>query len=336
MRGWLIGSVLAALAGGAAQGADMTALRGEISEPPPETSALPAYTLGARYWYSSGRHDYAFDASGVDPTLGNPTSELSYKNIPGQSLELYGRYDDIESGLVVKAYAGGGGFMSGGKMNDRDWFVGQDLVSNTSSSLKNTNLRYGTVDIGWGAQYLTYGSLKVLPFIGYGYWHDGVGIWGLRFLPEDFGAGFAAAPPGTVLFGNGQKVGDYTASWNMVRIGAEGTVTILPQLTLTVDAALVPYAQGKGDDSHLLRQDQLGSRPNVFLRGHGWGGQVDAMLRYAVTESFSLGVGGRYWYLDGSNGFKTDRMARLFGERLPLTTYLSERHGVLAEALYRF
>jgi hypothetical protein len=139
-----------------------------------------------------------------------------------------------------------------------------------------------------------------------------------------------------VLFGNGQKVGDYTASWNMVRIGAEGTVTILPQLTLTVDAALVPYAQGKGDDSHLLRQDQLGSRPNVFLRGHGWGGQVDAMLRYAVTESFSLGVGGRYWYLDGSNGFKTDRMARLFGERLPLTTYLSERHGVLAEALYRF
>ena len=149
--------------------------------------------------------------------------------------------------------------------------------------LKNTSLRYATVDIGWGVQYLTFANISILPFVGYGYWHNGVGIWGLRFLPEDFSAGFATAPPGTALFSKSEKVGDYKASWKMVRIGAEGTWTIVPQLTLTVDAALVPYAQGEGNDSHLLRQDELGLAPNVFLRGHGWGGQADAMLlRYGV------------------------------------------------------
>jgi len=83
MRGWLIGGAFAALAVGAAQGADLTALRGEISEPPPDGSPVPSYTLGLRYWFSNGRHDDAFNASGADPLFGNPTSELSYKNIPG-------------------------------------------------------------------------------------------------------------------------------------------------------------------------------------------------------------------------------------------------------------
>jgi hypothetical protein len=122
----------------------------------------------------------------------------------------------------------------------------------------------------------------------------------------------------------------------MVRLGVEATVTILPQLTLTVDAALVPYAQGRGDDSHLLRQNELGSAPNTFLRGHGWGRQVDAMLHYQVTSNFTLGVGGRYWYIDGSSGYKTDRVNNLFGQRLPLTSFSSERYGALAEAAYRF
>jgi hypothetical protein len=114
-------------------------------------------------------------------------------------------------------------------------------------------------------------------------------------------------------------------------------LSITPQLALTVDAAFVPYAQGNGDDSHLLRQDELGTKPNVLIRGHGWGGQVDAMLHYQVSDALTLGAGGRYWYIDASSGFKTDRVGNLFGgPRLPLTTFTAERYGLLAEGAYRF
>jgi hypothetical protein len=336
MRAWLNASLLLVLATGAARAADFSALRGEIADASPSAAGPSPFILGARYWYSTGRHDYAHNASVIDASLGNPTSELIYSNIPAHTGEVFARYNDAETGFVVKGYFGGGGFADGGTMNDRDWFAGQQLFSNTNSSLKNSNLRYGTLDIGWGAEYLTFGRLQFLPFIGYGHWHDGVGIWGLTFLPDNFGGAFAAAPPGTTLFSTNQKVGNYVASWQMVRLGAEATVTILPQLTLTVDAALVPYAQGNGDDSHLLRQDELGLKPNVLIRGHGWGGQIDAMLRYEVTNALTLGVGGRYWYIDGSSGTNTNRFDNLFGVRFPLVRFSSERYGALAEAAYKF
>jgi hypothetical protein len=336
MRAFVIASLLLGLATGPGKAADFSALRGVISDPGPAPSAPSPFTIGLRYWYSIGRHDYAHNASQFDPTVGNPTSELIYTDVPAHTGELFARYDDVETGLVAKGYLGGGGFADGGTMNDRDWFVGQQLFSNTNSSLKNSNLRYATLDVGWGAEYLTFGRLQFLPFIGYGYWRDGVGIWGLTFLPDDFGGAFAAAPPGTTLFSTRQKVGDFVATWNAARLGAEATVSILPQLTLTVDAALLPYAYGTGDDSHLLRQDQLGAKPNVLIHGHGWGAQIDAMARYEVTSNFTLGVGGRYWYVDGSNGTNTNRTLGDFGIHFPLVRFTSERYGLLAEGAYKF
>ncbi|MFI5014716.1 MAG: hypothetical protein ACHQAY_20465 [Hyphomicrobiales bacterium] len=344
MRAWLIGSLLAALANGAAQAADFSTLRGEIADAAPSAAQPSPFTVGVRYWYSTGRHDYSFNGSigtvligGTIYRLGNPTSELTYADIPAHTGEVFGRYTDAETGLVIKGYVGGGGFADGGTMNDRDWVEGQRLFSNTNSSLKASNLRYLTLDIGWGADYLTFGNLQFLPFLGYGHWHDGVGTWGLTQLPDDFGGAAYGTPAGTVFFTNNQKVGGYVASWHMVRLGAEGTLSITPQLTITVDGAFVPYAQGNGDDSHLLRQDELGSKPNVFLRGHGWGGQVDALVHYQVTNNFSVGIGGRYWYIDASSGYKTDRIDNLFGgPRLPLTTFTTERYGLLAEAAYKF
>ena len=335
MRGWLLAGLVAALSC-QAQAADFSALRGEVPEAPPSTSELSGITLGARYWYSIGRHDYAHNASGFDPIYGNPTSELKYTNIPASTGEIFARYDDIETGLVVKGMFGAGGLTDGGTMNDRDWFVGQQLFSSTNSVLKNSDLVYATLDVGWGAEYLTFGELQFLPFVGYGYWHDGVGIWGLTQLPDDFGGAFYGTPPGTVLFTPNQKVGSYIAAWNMVRLGTEATLKFTPQLSLTVDAAFVPYAQGDGDDSHLLRQQELGTKPNVLIRGHGWGTQIDAMAHYQVTSNFSLGVGGRYWYIDASSGSMTNPVISPFGIRFPLVRFSSERYGVLAEAAYKF
>jgi hypothetical protein len=151
MRAWLIASLLFGLEIGGAEAADFSTLRGELSDAAPSAAGASPYTLGLRYWYSTGRHDYAFNASIVDATLGNPTSELTYSNIPAHTAELFGRYVDAETGLVAKGYLGGGGFVDGGKMNDRDWFAGQQLFSNTDSTLKNSSLRYVTLDIGWGA-----------------------------------------------------------------------------------------------------------------------------------------------------------------------------------------
>src|SRR5439155_22727099 len=49
------------------------------------------YEVGARYWLSSGKRVSSHNAQGVDPTLGNPTSTLTYNTLTGHAVELYGR-----------------------------------------------------------------------------------------------------------------------------------------------------------------------------------------------------------------------------------------------------
>ena len=66
----------------------------------------------------------------------------------------------------------------------------------------------------------------------------------------------------------------------------------------------VPYAWLYGADTHWLR---LGSSPGDFTGpmpedGKGWGYQLEAFLSYRVTEAISVGIGGRYWYMQ-TRGF---------------------------------
>ena len=47
--------------------------------------------FGVRYWYSGSTSKRSHNAQNLDPTLGNPTSVLTYDDLSAHALELYGR-----------------------------------------------------------------------------------------------------------------------------------------------------------------------------------------------------------------------------------------------------
>ena len=92
-------------------------------------------------------------------------------------------------------------------------------------------------------------------------------------------------------------------NWYSVRLGVDAAFDF-DRFRLSLDAACVPYAWLYGADTHWLR---LGSSPGDFTGpipedGKGWGYQLEAFLSYRVTEALSVGIGGRYWYMQ-TRGF---------------------------------
>ncbi len=82
-------------------------------------ASLPAlgqergFEFGTRYWHSSGENRFAHNAQGVDPTLGNPTSILTYDDLDARALALHWRTGTPE-GWFFKGNFGLGKVRGGG------------------------------------------------------------------------------------------------------------------------------------------------------------------------------------------------------------------------------
>jgi opacity protein-like surface antigen len=111
-------------------------------------------------------------------------------------------------------------------------------------------------------------------------------------------------------------------------LGLNTQIYLWPRVRLEVDTAYLPYATRDGFDNHWLRPD-INPQPES---GHGWGAQLEAIFSYAVTDRFSVGAGGRYWY------FTTTDAQTQFPDkttRSPMKFYL-ERYGGFLQASYKF
>jgi len=98
------------------------------------------------------------------------------------------------------------------------------------------------------------------------------------------------------------------------------------RFSLTGDAAYLPYVKFKGTDDHILRN--LVSPED----GKGIGVQLEATLSYAVTDAFSLGIGGRYWSVWTTNG--TVNFGGT-GTIIPMR-YAAEQAHLLVQGSYKF
>ena len=102
-----------------------------------------------------------------------------------------------------------------------------------------------------------------------------------------------------------------------------------PQLRLEVDAAYLPYVNKMGIDNHWLRPD---INPLIEPGPKGWGAQFEAVLSYFITDKFSVGAGGRYWY------FSTTEASTQF-PGVPVASpmkFYTERYGGFLQASYKF
>ena len=284
----------------------------------------PAYQrgeLGVRYWLSTGENKHAHSAQGVAPSLGNPTSVLLYENLDANALELFGR------GLFAREWFLKGflgiGRINTGSFDDEDFNAGQVKFSDTTSSASSGWLSYGTIDVGhqWA---LRQGAVNLGVFAGYGQWTEQV---------EASGATDHLGFVGGDIDRSVQVIAN-KLTWRALRIGFAGQF-VFGRARLSADLAVIPYAEYRNEDSHVLRQapTDLGPSPNIIHTGDGYGVQLDAELGYEVYRRTVLALGWRYWYLESRDG-KRNTPNRPDVPDLPVTELYSKRTGLTASLRY--
>lgn len=269
--------------------------------------------LGLRYWLSTGENKHAHNAQGVVPSLGNPTSVLLYENLDAHVLEVFGR----QRFAGVWFYKGtlGLGVITTGSFDDEDYNAGQVKFSDTTSSVSDGWLAYGTIDVGhqW---VLKEGAVNLGVFAGFSRWTEQVEASGLTST---------VGPSGSV--DRSVKVIENKLIWQALRIGFAGQ-WIFGRARLAADLALIPYARYRNEDSHLLRQSpsDLGPAPNILLEGDGRGVQLDAEFGYQIGKRTVAALGWRYWYLESTDGRRSLPNDPSFPQ-LPVTELYSKRTG---------
>ena len=296
-----------------------------------ETPLSPfAFEAGARYWYSSGNYRFAF-ANGI-PGFGTPTSTLDWKNMDGHSGEAFARLDHQPTGFFVKGMAGGGA-ITAGYIDDKDFFAGQLKFSDTRSQVQNGHLSFAMADVGWA--YSPIGGVKLGVFAGYHYWSEKATAFGLYCKQNQPALGCSSI--GAVPIGYDVAVLSYEPTSHAVRIGAEGRFAIDQRWSFSGEIAVIPYAVVQNKDSHLLRQasSDLGPAPNVITDSrYAYGIETEVFVNYAVTPNIEIGLGARYWGLFSRDG--NVHFGPSFVRDDALDHFDVQRYGVLAHVKGKF
>jgi len=254
---------------------------------------LPAPTyiadFGLRFLY--GRSTTAknlFDTSGS-----MMVSRLTYGDLSIFAGEAYGRFD-LDRRWFLKGYVGGGTLRKG-NLKDEDFAPVTTPYSATFSVQENGSPIYADLDAGfnvvWGPDF------RVGLFAGFHYLNETVSAFGCTQVA--FNPGICGAFP----VPNQVKVITQDNNWYSMRLGVDAMVEF-DRFRFSVDAAWAPYVWLYGSDAHWLR---ISSNPGDFSGpiaedGRGWGYQLEGSLSYRVTEVLSVGIGGRYWYMQ-TRGF---------------------------------
>jgi hypothetical protein len=298
-------------------------VRPHLPPPPPENITFEA---GARYWFSTGRlTKELYDDPRRSPAL---NSRLTYDGLTAGSFEGYGRFD-LTYGTFVKGTIGFAG-LNNGTLQDEDLPPNTLPYSSTSSPLGSGRLNYGTIDLGQIV--VTSGRARGSVILGYGHLTETMNAFGCTQTAANPLICMPAISTGTLAITE-------ETHWDFARLGVMGEYKLLDRLTLSGEAAWLPYVQVSGLDTHWLR---LGATLNslsgpISQSGSGTGVQLESILSYQVTDCFNLGIGARYWYLQTRGS--ADLEQRIIGLNSPVSqplNFTTWRYGGFAQGAYRF
>ncbi|MCF1505196.1 omptin family outer membrane protease [Afifella sp. H1R] len=244
-------------------------------------------TLGTRYWYATGKTEKTLYDSTGDIRL----SRLTYDDLDTHAGEVFG--DITNDGIFAKGNAGLGWSLRG-SLQDEDFPPALPDYSSTKSDQDDGHVYYVTID---GGKYLVERpNMRLGVFAGYNWLRQQVHAYGCQQE-----AAFEICLPGDVP--DGAKVISQENDWHSARIGLKADALIGDRILVSAEGAILPYVYFDGADTHHLRPDLAGSVPET---GTGWGYQLEGMVNYRLTDSFTIGLGGRYWHMetDGNSHFE--------------------------------
>jgi hypothetical protein len=178
-------------------------------------------------------------------------------------------------------------------------------------------IKYGTIDAGY--DWLRGPGYKIASFVGYNVLRQDMKAFGCTQIANVFSD--CVPPIPTSVLGITEE-----DTWKSLRLGMAADFNVLPGVKVSADAAYLPYVWFNGTDNHVLRA--LVSPED----GHGQGVQLDLTLSFALTDQFSVGVGGRYWAMWTTSG---DTNFGGTGIIVP-QRFAAEQAAVMVQGSYKF
>lgn len=279
----------------------------------PAGSGIWDFEGGLRYFYSSGGPRYTL---GSARTPGQVNSRLTYQNTEAHAGEGFARVDHNPTGLFAKGFLGSGGVTSG-RLYDEDFPPAIRPYTKTLSRIKDGDISYGVVDVGYTA--LRRDGFSLGGFVGYQYDAE---------LANGYGCTQVAG--GTICARRNVVPSDINVlsenlRWNALRIGLVGAARF-DRFKVSLEGAYLPVVAVTGVDRHWLRPD-INPLPQ---RGNGDGYFAESILSYDLTPSVSVGIGGRYWRMQTGSG----RIRFPFSPGSP-TKFETDRYGAFAQISYK-
>jgi hypothetical protein len=258
-----------------------------------------AIEAGIRYWYSMGAHDMT--------VIGDAYSSRDTSHI----VEGVLRIDEPATGWYGKGF---GGYSA---------VISNDFTTPSGSGhLNSGEIRYYGADLGWRA--LGNESLSSGGFIGYQYWNDS----------PDMGRENFVGPSGGDSKPN--KI-----EYHMLRLGLTTKANIADMFDVEAEVAAIPYTLVNGQYGAFVHPAYApGVTPGSAGSVSGWlyGASAEVMARFRPDKNWSIGLGGRAWYLTGEADFTfQSNNGGAFTSFITKTQQFSTfRYGLLGEVSYKF
>ncbi len=311
------------------------------------STAAPApsgvrFEAGVGAWISSGRTTWSHDASGVEPTVGNPTSRLQYKDVAVNFVELNGTLRLRERFFVRATF--GFADIGGGRLTDDDFVSAQGAtfyststpgpqrISRTFSDLKGDN--------SWYAEAAAGGRLVSFPghrghldaFVGYRYWyqrHVAAGVGQVECTSPTF-----CDPVGTASHRRTDVISN-TQSWHSIELGVESEYRLLRRLSVYGKAAFLPFNWFTNDDVHYLRTD-LRQDPSFRMTGWGLGANLETGASVQVLSRLWVDAGYRLWWNQAVDGTWQNFPTTGGSVSVPINELRAVRQGLTIGIRYTF
>lgn len=262
----------------------------------------PKMAVGIKVWDSQGKMTWSHNASPQDPTLGNPTSRLTYQDIDSTVAEVSGHIELPQRFYLELVW--GSGDIDDGSLVDEDFLSafgaqffgtsqsGEHVFSRTVSHVVDTDLHY-------------YGLKLGRDILDHQHGRGGIGLFGqLQVWSEDTRAvgirqtvctspNVLCAPEGFSGVNNTTVI-ENNVDWRSLFIGVDGHYHLNDKFTISGTLAYSPLTKVENEDIHLLRTD-LAQSPSFKLDADGDTVNAELNLSYHFTRNVTGHAGLRYW-----------------------------------------
>ncbi len=284
--------------------------------------------LSVRWWmFTNGETEWSQNASTLDPSLGNPTSELTYEDNNTQIIELAGRVNLSRRWFVHGEF----GFSIGldrGLLVDNDYTAvgGQRLFSQTNSNITGSGTQYVNLNVGYRVKEFA-GSRGYLDvFGGLQYWrteYQASGVQQVVCTPSGI-PGVSCTPDTNIV---GVLALTNTTHWfTPLQVGLGTEYRFTHRVSVDFKAFVSPVSILYNEDVHHLRTD-LQQDPSFSMWGLGASANAGAFLKFMLTRNLVLTGGYRVMWNSTYTGTWENHPVGSGSQTAPLTEFQTLRYG---------